>query len=108
MISLIINFLVVISIHELTHYYFAKRFKRKPQIKLKFFIFPYTEYDYSNKYMENCIISISPILVHIILILMGNSILRLVNFIFIIMVLPITSDGLIFWSNLIKYLKKRR
>lgn len=108
MINLIINFIVVISIHELTHYYFAKIFKRKPQIKLKFFIFPYTEYEYSNKYLENCIISISPVLIHTIFILFGNSTLRLINLIFMLIILPVTSDGLIFWSNFIKYLKKRR
>lgn len=106
MLNLLISFLITLTLHEYLHYLFAKKFNRKPVLKFDKLVFPCIEYNNSNKYLENCIISMSPLVLHLILALVSVGFLRLINLCFLIMILPITSDGMIFWINMIKYISK--
>lgn len=107
MVNLIVDFFITITLHEFIHYLFAKKFKRNPELKFENFICPYIEYDNSYKYIENCIISMSPLVIHIVLFFLGKEFLKVINLGFLFMILPITSDGFTFWRNLIKYISNR-
>lgn len=107
MINLLVSFLITITLHEFSHYILAKRFKRNPSLKFEKLILPYIECDNSNKYIENCIINIAPISIHIILFLISKNFLRLFN-LFFILIFPISSDGFSFWSNLIKHISNKK
>lgn len=107
MINILIDFLLTLALHEYIHYFFAKKFKRNPELKFEKIMCPCIEYDKSSNNVENCLISMSPLGVHILLILIGNDFLQIINIGFLFMIIPISSDGYIFWSSLIKYITNK-
>lgn len=107
LINLLLSFLITITLHEFSHYILAKIFNRNPSLRFEKIIFPYIECNNSNKYFENCIINIAPVLTHLILFFISKDFLRLFNLCFIL-VFPISSDGFLFYINLIKYISNKK
>lgn len=107
MLNLIVSFSITLALHEYAHYLVAKIYKRNPELRFEKLVCPYIKYDNSCKYIENCIISMAPLVVHIILFCIGNDFFKIINMALLCMVLPITSDGFTFWSNLVKYMVKQ-
>ncbi len=104
----LIDFYITLTLHESVHFIFALFFARTPQLKFFLFFFPYIEYRENNAYLQNCIISFAPILIHLILSISSRASLSFINRIFMLSFLPVTSDGQSFWQNLLKYFNEKR
>ena len=108
MISCILAIIISISIHELIHYIVANKFKRNPSLRFSLYTMPYILYDDSEHDFQNCIISISPIVFHILALLYFSEAFKFINFFFCFMILPISDDGLVFWESVCKIIKKAK
>lgn len=109
-IKIIISYIISLTIHKLIHYIFAKIFNRNPKLKF-ILIFPYIEYLNKNtkkSILQNSIISISPLIFHVIVVIFDRGILKYINTIFLLMILPITSDGKLFWKNILIYFSLKK